>query len=97
MSIRKKVKTIDNKIEQNKPQYNLDRQTAKVSALSLGNVSEYDFGKVVLPEKELLERVAALKKFEYSPLAKELKKQTSVAEMQYQNFDKVFKPDEINN
>ena len=43
MSISEKIKTIENKIEQNKAQYNLDRQTAKVSALSSGNVSKYEF------------------------------------------------------
>ena len=97
MSISEKVKTINNKIEQNKAQYNLDRKTAKISALSSGNVSKYEFltGKYVLPEKDLLERAAELKRYEYSLLGKELKKQTSVAEKQYQNFDKVFKPDEI--
>ena len=31
-----------------------------------------------------------MKRFDYSPLGKELKKQTSVAEKQYQSFDKVF-------
>ena len=30
-----KIKTIENKIKQNKAQYNLDRQTAKISTLSL--------------------------------------------------------------
>ena len=39
MRISEKIKTIDNKIEQNKAQYNLDRQTAKISALSSENVS----------------------------------------------------------
>ena len=39
MSISEKIKTIDIKIEQNKAQYNLDRQTAKMSALSSENVS----------------------------------------------------------
>ena len=43
MSVSEKIKTIDNKIEQNKAQYNLDRQTAKISALSSGNVSKYEF------------------------------------------------------
>ena len=43
MSISEKIKTIENKIEQNKAQYNLDRQSAKVSALSSGNVSKYEF------------------------------------------------------
>ena len=97
MDINEKIKTIDKKTEQNKAQYNLNRQTAKLSALSLGIVSKYEFftGKDVLPEKDLVEKDAALKRFEYSPLAKELKKQINVAEKQYQNFDKIFKPNEI--
>ena len=85
MSISEKIKAI----EQNKAQYNLDRQTAKIFALSSsGNVSKYEFltGKDVLPE-------AALKRFEYSPFGKELKKQTSVAKKQYQDCDKVFNHD----
>ena len=97
MSISEKIKEINNKIKQNKAQYNLDWQTAKISALSSGNVSKYEFltDKDVLAEKDLLEKAAALKRFEYSPLAKELKKQTSVAEKQYQDFDKVINYDEI--
>ena len=88
MSTNEKIKTISKKIEQNKAQYNLDRQTAKVSTLSSGNVRKYEFftGKDVLREKDLLEKAAAIKKFEYSPLGKELKKQTSVAEKQYKNL-----------
>ena len=76
MSISEKIKTTDIKIEQNKAQYNLDRQTAKISALSSGNVSKYEFltSKDVLPEKYLLEKAATMKRFEYSPLGKELKK-----------------------
>ena len=38
MTVTEKIKTIDNKIEQNKAQYNLDKQTAKISALSPGNI-----------------------------------------------------------
>ena len=49
--------------------------------------------KDVLPEKDWLEKATALKRFEYSPLGKELKKQTSVAEKQYQDFDKVLNYD----
>ena len=41
MSINKKIKKIDNKVEQNKAQHNLDKQTAKISALSSGNISKY--------------------------------------------------------
>ena len=64
MSISEKIKVINNKIKQNETQYDLDRQNAKISALSSGNVSKYEFltGKDVLPEKELLEKAARMKK-----------------------------------
>ena len=38
----KKTKATNNKIEQNKA-YKLDSQTAKISALSSGNISKYEF------------------------------------------------------
>ena len=65
MSISEKIKAINNKIEQNKAQYNLDRQTPKMSALSSGNVSKHEFmtSKDVLYEKNLLEKAAATKRF----------------------------------
>ena len=55
MSISDKIKPINNKIQQNEAQYNLDRQTAKISALSSETVSKYEFlpGKDVLPENNL--------------------------------------------
>ena len=40
MSINEKIKAINNKIKKNKVQYNLDRQTAKISVLSSGNISK---------------------------------------------------------
>ena len=63
MSIDEKIKTIDSKIEQNKTHYDLERQTATISALSSGNDSKYKFltGKDVLPEKNLLEKCATMK------------------------------------
>ena len=50
-----KIKAIDNKIEQSNAQYKLDKETAKNSALSLGNVSKYESltGSNILPEKDL--------------------------------------------
>ena len=50
MSIISKIKAIDNNIKQVKAQYNLDRQTAKISALSSGNVGKYEF----LTDKDIL-------------------------------------------
>ena len=85
MSFSEKIKTIDNNIERNRTQYNLDRKTAKISALSSGNVSKYEFltGRDVLPEQDLLEKAATTKRFEYSPLGKELKAQTDIVKKQY--------------
>ena len=76
MTINETIKTINNKIEQNKALYTLDKQTAKNSALSSGNADKHKFltGKEALPEKGLLEKAATIKRFEYSPLCSELKK-----------------------
>ena len=91
MTINEKIKTISNKTEQNKAQYDLGRQTAKISALSPGIISNTNvawmIGKDVLTEKDLLEKAVAIKRFEYYSLGKELEKQTSVVEKQYQKFD----------
>ena len=46
--------------------------------------------KDVLAGKDLLQKAPVIKRFEYSPLGKELKKQTSVAEKQYQQFYNAF-------
>ena len=58
MSIIEKIKIIDNKFGQNKVQYDLDRKTPEISALSPGNVSKYVFlaSKDVLPEKDLYKK-----------------------------------------
>ena len=97
MSISEKIKTIDNKIEQNNTQYNLGKLTAKISALSSGNISKYEFlpSKNVLPEKDLVEKAATMKRFKYSPLGKELKAQTDIAKTLYQKLDDTFEFDKI--
>ena len=62
MNIKEEIKTIHNKIEQNEAQYNLDRQTVEISALSSRNFSKYEFlnSQTVLPEKDLLEKLQQL-------------------------------------
>ena len=47
----------------------------------------------VLPEKDLLEEAAAMKKFKYSSLGKELKAQTDITKKQYQVLNNFFKYD----
>ena len=90
MIVSEKIKTIDNKSEQNEAQYDLDRKMAKVSALSSGHVDKYKLltRKYVLLEKDLLEKAAAIKRFEYSPLSGALKKKSPIAKKQYKILDK---------
>ena len=92
MTVTEKIKTIDSKIEQYKVQYELDIQTANISALSSGNVRKYEFltDKYVLRQKYLLEKAATIKRFEYSPLGKESKSQNDIAKKQYQGLHKAF-------
>ena len=73
-------------------QYNLTKQTAKISAFSPETVGKYGFliAKDVLPEKDLLEKTATIKRLEYSPLDSELKKQFGIAKKQYKGIDKDF-------
>ena len=81
MGICENIKANNNKIEQSKAQYDLDRQVTKISALSSRNVSKYECltGKDILPVKELLEKAATIKRFKYLPLGKELKAQIDIA------------------
>ena len=88
MSISEKIKAINTNIKQNKAQYDLDRQTAKISVLSSRNVSIYEFltGKNVLQEKDFLEKTATINRFEYLPLSKESKAHNDIAKKQYQEL-----------
>ena len=65
MSVSEKIKAINDKIEQNKAQYDLDRENAKILSSPSGNIIKYEFltGQDVLPEKDLLEKTATTKRF----------------------------------
>ena len=75
MTVNEKIKTIDANIGQNIAQYDLERQTAEISALSLRNAGESEFltDKGVLLDKRLLEKAATTKRFEYLALDSEYK------------------------
>ena len=96
MSISKKIKAIKNKIESNKAQYNLERQAAKISALSSGNVIKYEFltSKDVLSKINSLGKTPTLKIFEYLPLGKAFQKQINAVKKQTEVINK--KEDKIN-
>ena len=82
-----KIKTINNKIEQNKAQYDLDRQAADILAWSSENVDKYEFlmGKDVSSGKGL-GKANTFKRSEYSPLNSELEKQTDIAKDEHKYF-----------
>ena len=52
-------------------------------------------GKDNLPEKVLLKKASTTKKFEYSPLGKQLKAQTDNAKKKYQKLDNTLEFDKI--
>ena len=43
MTLTEQVKILDDKIKANKAQYELDRETAKISALSSGELEKYEY------------------------------------------------------
>ena len=73
--------TIDDKIRDEKLQYDINREAAKVSALSSTKIDRYEFltGKTILPNQR---GVVWQTKFPYSPLGKAFEKQTKTIEEQ---------------
>ena len=43
MIVTDQIKTLDRKIKQNEEQYDLDREAAKISALSSNNLDKYEY------------------------------------------------------
>ena len=43
MTINEQIKILDNTIRSNQAQYDLDRQNAKISALSSGKLDKYEY------------------------------------------------------
>ena len=68
--------TIEDQIKDEKLQYDINREAAKISALSSGKIDKYEYltGEEILPsnQQQILEQT----KFTYSPLGKAFEKQT---------------------
>ena len=66
MALTGKVKIFDDKIKANKAQYDLGRETAKISALSNGELEKYEYltGKYLGYKPDVFQAA----KFEYFPL-----------------------------
>ena len=69
--------TIDDKTRDEKLQYDINREAAKISALSSGKIDKYEYltGEEILPsnQRQILEQA----KFAYSTLGKDFEKQTN--------------------
>ena len=74
--------TTDDKIKDEKLQYNINREAAKVSALSSSKIDKYEYltGEEILPSDQ--SRIIEQAKFTYSPLHKAFEKQTKTIEEQ---------------
>ena len=68
MTVTDQIKILDRKIKQNESQYDLDREAAKISALSSNNLDKYELltGEDLGLKPSTIEQT----KFEYSPLGK---------------------------
>ena len=68
--------TIDDKIRDEKLQYDINREAAKISALSSRKVDNYEYptGEKVLPSNQ--GQIIEQAKFAYSPLGKAFEKPT---------------------
>ena len=65
--------TIDNQIRDKKLQYDINREAAKISALSSKKFNKYEYltGEDILPSNR--QQIIEQAKFSYSPLGKALK------------------------
>ena len=66
---------IDDQIRNEKLQYDVNRESAKISALSSGEIHKYErlTGEDILPSNQ--QQIIEQAKFTYSPLGKALEKQ----------------------
>ena len=68
--------TIEDKIKDEKLQYDINTEAAKISALSSGKIDKYEYltGEEILPSNQ--QQIIEQAKFTYSPLGKAFEKQT---------------------
>ena len=68
--------TIEDQIRDKKPQYDINREAANISALSSGKIDKYEYltGEEILPSTQ--QKIIEQAKFTYFPLGKTFEKQT---------------------
>ena len=67
--------TINDQIRDEKLQYDINREAAKISALSSGKIHKYEYltGEDILPSNQ--QQIMEQARFTYSPLGKAIEKQ----------------------
>ena len=77
--------TINDQIRDEKLQYDINREAAKISALSSGKIHKYEYltGEDILPSNQ--QQIIEQAKFTYSPLGKAFEKQIKTIEDQGKN------------
>ena len=89
--------TIEDQIKDEKLQYDINREAAKISALSSGKIDKYEYltGEEILPsnQRQIIEQA----KFTYSPLGKAFEKQTKTIEGQGEKQIKAIQDKSIEN
>ena len=67
--------TIEDQIKDEKLQYDINREAAKISVLSSGKLDKYEYlaGEEILPSNQ--QQIIQQAKFNYSPLGKAIEKQ----------------------
>ena len=83
--------TIDDQIRDKKLQYDINREAAKISALSSGKIHKYEYltGEDILPSNQ--QQIIEQAKFTYSPLGKAFEKQIKTIEDQREKRIKALK------
>ena len=80
MTIKEQVKILDNKIRSNQAQYDLDRQNARIYALSSGELDKYEY--LTSEDFGYKPNVVQKAKFEYYPLGQVFNKGLKTDEKQ---------------
>ena len=77
--------TIEDQIKDEKLQYDINREAAKISALSSGKLDKYEdlTGEEILPSNQ--QQIIQQAKFSYSPLGKAIKNKEKLLKIKKKN------------
>ena len=77
--------TIEDQVKDEKLQYDINREAAKISVLSSDKIDKYEYltGEEILPSNQ--QQIIQQAKFAYSPLGKALEKQIKTMKIKEKN------------